>query len=108
MDEYFRDGGYFNAKLTYSLETKPMNTAGAVKNAEAHLTSERFFVLNGDVFTDLDLSAMLKFHLENKAKVTIALTPVEDPPPSVSLRPHLKAELNVSWKSLHATRSPLI
>ena len=78
MDDYFQDGSRLNAKLTYSLETKPMNTAGAVKNAEQHLT-ERFFVLNGDIFTDLDLTAMLKFHIQSKAKVTIALTPVEDP-----------------------------
>lgn len=78
MDDYFQDGARLNAKLTYSLETKPMNTAGAVKNAEGHLT-ERFFVLNGDIFTDLDLTAMLKFHIQSQAKVTIALTPVEDP-----------------------------
>jgi mannose-1-phosphate guanylyltransferase len=78
MDDYFKDGKRLKAKLTYSLETKPMNTAGAVKNAEGHL-KERFFVLNGDVFTDLDLTAMLQFHIQSKAQVTIALTPVEDP-----------------------------
>lgn len=78
MDDYFQDGSRLKTKLNYSLETKPLNTAGAVKNAERHLT-ERFFVLNGDIFTDLDLTAMLKFHLQSRAKVTIALTPVEDP-----------------------------
>ncbi len=78
MDDYFQDGSRFHTKLTYSLETKPMNTAGAVKNGEQHL-KDFFFVLNGDIFTDLDLTAMLKFHRERKAKVTIALTPVEDP-----------------------------
>jgi mannose-1-phosphate guanylyltransferase len=78
MDDYFQDGGRFGTRLTYSLEKIPLNTAGAVKNAEQHLTN-RFFVLNGDVFTDLDLTAMLQFHVHNKARVTIALTPVEDP-----------------------------
>lgn len=78
MDDYFQDGSQFNSKLTYALEAKPMNTAGAVKNAEQFLR-DRFFVLNGDIFTDLDLTAMLKFHQEKKAIVTIALTPVEDP-----------------------------
>jgi mannose-1-phosphate guanylyltransferase len=78
MDNYFKDGSRFGAKLTYSLETRPMNTAGAVKNAEKFLDG-RFFVLNGDIFTDLDISAMLEFHLERKASVTIALTPVADP-----------------------------
>jgi mannose-1-phosphate guanylyltransferase len=78
MDDYFKDGSRFGTKLTYSLETKPLNTAGAVKNAEKCL-SGRFFVLNGDIFTDLDLTSMLQFHVRHKSKATIALTPVEDP-----------------------------
>ena len=78
MEDYFQDGSRFETKLTYALEAKPMNTAGAVKNAESFLKN-RFYVLNGDIFTDLDLTDMLKFHQERKAKVTIALTPVEDP-----------------------------
>jgi mannose-1-phosphate guanylyltransferase len=78
MDDYFQDGSRFGSKLTYSLETKPMNTAGAVKNGEQYLQG-RFFVLNGDIYTDLNITAMLNFHLARKAKVTIALTPVEDP-----------------------------
>jgi mannose-1-phosphate guanylyltransferase len=78
MDDYFKDGSRFGTKLTYALEAKPMNTAGAVKNAEQFLRG-RFYVLNGDIFTDLDLTDMLNFHQASKAKVTIALTPVEDP-----------------------------
>ncbi len=78
MDDYFGDGTRFATRLTYSLETKPMNTAGAVKNAESYL-DQRFLVLNGDIFTDLNITAMIKFHTEMKAKVTIALTPVADP-----------------------------
>ncbi len=65
-------------KVSCALEETPLGTAGAVKNAEVGL-AQPFFVLNGDVFTGLDLTAMLAFHRERKAKVTIALTPVEDP-----------------------------
>jgi len=36
-------------------------------------------VLNGDIFTDLDITAMISLHLERKAKATIALTTVDDP-----------------------------
>jgi mannose-1-phosphate guanylyltransferase len=78
MEEHFRDGRRFGAKLTFALESRPMNTAGAVKNAEQFIQG-RFYVLNGDIFTDLDVTDMLRFHLEKKAKVTIALTPVENP-----------------------------
>jgi mannose-1-phosphate guanylyltransferase len=78
MDDYFQDGSRFGIKLTYALETRPMGTAGAVKNAEPYLR-ERFLVLNGDIFTDLDITAMLDFHQSRNARATIALTPVEDP-----------------------------
>ncbi len=78
MDDHFQDGSQFDIKLTYAVETKPMNTAGAVKNAQPFLDG-RFFVLNGDIFTDLNLTDMLNFHQTQRAKVTIALTPVEDP-----------------------------
>ncbi|MDD5701784.1 MAG: NDP-sugar synthase [Dehalococcoidales bacterium] len=78
MDDYFQDGSRLGIKLTYALETRPLGTAGAVKNAEQFLT-DRFLVLNGDIFTDLNITDMLRFHEERRAKVTIALTPVEDP-----------------------------
>ena len=38
-----------------------------------------FFVLNGDIFTDLDLKDMIRFHRESGALVTISLTQVENP-----------------------------
>jgi mannose-1-phosphate guanylyltransferase len=78
MADYFQDGSRFGIKLTYALEPKPMGTAGAVKNAEKYL-DDIFLVLNGDVFTDLDITAMLQFHRQRRAKATIALSPVEDP-----------------------------
>jgi len=78
IQSYFGDGSNFGVKLTYVIEDHPLGTAGAVKNVEAFL-DETFFVFNGDVFTDLDLSAMMRLHRQQRAKVTIALTPVEDP-----------------------------
>lgn len=78
IQSYFGDGSKFGLKLTYVLEKLPLGTAGAVKNAEDYLR-EPFFVFNGDIFTDLDLTAMWAFHRDKKAKVTIALTPVDNP-----------------------------
>jgi len=77
ITEYFRNEKQLQAKLVYSIETDPLGTAGAVKNAEMHI-DDRFFALNGDVFTDIDFTEMLKFHKEKQATVTIALTRVED------------------------------
>jgi mannose-1-phosphate guanylyltransferase len=78
IKDYFADGSKFEVKLSYVIEESPLGTAGAVKNAETHL-DDLFFVFNGDIFTDIDLQAMLSFHRERKATATIALTPVEDP-----------------------------
>ena len=60
-------------------EPSPLGTAGAIKNAEAHLTDRAFLVFNGDILTDADLTAMLDFHRSREAEATILLTPVEDP-----------------------------
>ncbi len=78
IQNYFGDGSDFGVRLTYVMENSPLGTAGAVKNVEQHI-DETFFVFNGDIFTDLDLTQMNEFHQEMRAKVTIALTPVEDP-----------------------------
>jgi mannose-1-phosphate guanylyltransferase len=76
--EHFGGGGDFGVRLTYEVEATPLGTAGAVKNVERHLDST-CAIFNGDVLTDMDLTAMLRLHREAGAKVTIALTPVEDP-----------------------------
>ena len=78
IGDYFGDGSELGINLHYVIEEVTLGTAGAVKNSEA-LLDEPFLVLNGDVFTDLDDTAMTAFHREKNAKVTIALTPVTDP-----------------------------
>ncbi len=75
---YFGDGSRFDVKLSYTIEETPLGTAGAVKNAGGFI-DEPTLVFNGDIFTDLDITAMIENHKQNKAMLTIALTPVEDP-----------------------------
>ncbi|MFH0942357.1 MAG: NDP-sugar synthase [Chloroflexota bacterium] len=78
IKDHFGDGRGLGARLNYVNEAVPLGTAGAVKNSEA-LLDKTFLALNGDVFTDLDDTAMVAFHRKKKALVTIALTPVADP-----------------------------
>ena len=75
--ESLGDGGRFGIKIDYALEHSPLGTAGAIKNAERFLDGT-FIALNGDVFTDLDITALVNFHRRNRAAATIALTEVED------------------------------
>jgi NDP-sugar pyrophosphorylase family protein len=74
------DGAGWGVKLDYAVETTPLGTAGGVRNA-ADLVSGLVVVLNGDVLTDVDLSAMLRFHALRGAQATIFLTRVEDVTP---------------------------
>jgi mannose-1-phosphate guanylyltransferase len=72
------DGSAFGVALRYVEEPEPLGTGGALKHAEA-LLDERFLMLNGDILTDLDLSAQVAAHEATGAVATLALTAVEDP-----------------------------
>ncbi len=60
-------------------EAEPLGTGGAVKNLEATLGGEAFFVLNSDVVCGVDLGSMRDFHRKVGAVGTIHVWPVEDP-----------------------------
>ena len=72
------DGSQFGVRLRFVEEPEPRGTAGALKYAE-DLLDDRFLMLNGDVLTDIDLTAQLAQHEETGAVGTLALVPVDDP-----------------------------
>src|SRR5205823_6250891 len=72
------DGSSLGMRLRYLEEPKPLGTGGALKFAE-ELLDERFFMLNGDVLCDIDLSAQLAAHERTGARATLALVGVDDP-----------------------------
>jgi mannose-1-phosphate guanylyltransferase len=72
------DGSALGIRLRYVEEPQPLGTGGALKYAEP-LLDERFLMLNGDVLTDMDLTAQMAQHEQTGATATLALTPVEDP-----------------------------
>ena len=55
------DGSAYGLRLRYVEEPQPLGTGGALKFAE-ELLDERFLMLNGDVLTDLDVTAQLALH----------------------------------------------
>ncbi len=67
---YCGDGEKFGVKLNYSREEHPLGTAGPITlipNLE-----ETFLVMNGDLLTTIDYSAMWKYHRERGAIATLA------------------------------------
>jgi mannose-1-phosphate guanylyltransferase len=70
---------YDGMRLRYVTEEEPLGTAGPVRLAyDEGVLEERLFVLNGDVLTDIDLTAELAEHERRDARATLALHPVED------------------------------
>src|SRR6476659_191294 len=78
VEELFGDGGDSGLGIRYVVEPSPLGTAGAVRYAGDSLR-ESVVVFNGDVLTQVDLTAVIALHRERRAKATIVLTPVENP-----------------------------
>jgi mannose-1-phosphate guanylyltransferase len=78
LREVLGDGSRAGVRLRFVQEPEPRGTAGALKLAEPML-DERFLMLNGDVLTDIDLTAQIAQHESTGARATLALVPVPDP-----------------------------
>jgi NDP-sugar pyrophosphorylase family protein len=81
IEAHFGDGSKFGVSMGYAIETTPLGTAGAIKNAQSIAGRDTFVVLNGDVLTDFDLSAIIDFHKSKNALVTLTLKEVASPSP---------------------------
>jgi NDP-sugar pyrophosphorylase family protein len=76
----YPDSRCAGATLTYVVEPEPLDTAGAIRFAATQARVQgTFLVFNGDVLTDLDITALVAFHREHGGDATISLTPVEEP-----------------------------
>jgi NDP-sugar pyrophosphorylase family protein len=70
IEAFFRDGQEYGVEIDYHREHTPLGTAGAI--ATVGELTEPFLVMNGDVLTDLDYTALMEQHLETNAAATIA------------------------------------
>lgn len=78
IQDHFGDGSAFGVNITYSLEDRPLGTAGSVKRAQDMLT-EPFLVISGDAVTDIDLALVLERHRTAGAMMTMTLKRVPNP-----------------------------
>lgn len=75
ISDHFKDGSDFGVAIRYIEEEKPMGTAGALSLLEK--TESPLLVINGDIVTRMDFRAMLAFHEEHEADMTVALKQYE-------------------------------
>ncbi len=78
--EAFPGDRYGRVRVHYAVEPEPLDTAGAIAFAARSAdVRDTFIVANGDVVTDLDVSALVDEHRRLGVRATIHLTPVADP-----------------------------
>ena len=80
IEKFFGDGANVGVTMNYSVEPRPLGTAGSVKFADKYLTrDEPFLIISGDALTDFNLTEIVDFHKRVGAAVTITLYRVPTP-----------------------------
>ena len=67
------DGSRFGVSITYSIDRRPLGTAGSLKNAQKYLGTD-FLTVNGDTYLDIDYQQLIAFHQKKQAEVTLVGT----------------------------------
>jgi dTDP-glucose pyrophosphorylase/CBS domain-containing protein len=68
---YFKNGHDFGVDITYTDEAQPLGTAGALGNLPD--VNDRLLVINGDILTRLNFRAMMEFHEDHRADITMVV-----------------------------------
>jgi mannose-1-phosphate guanylyltransferase len=80
VEAHFGDGKGLDLTLRYSYEDRPLGSGRAVKQAFAMAGgSGTLVVCNGDILTNVDLTAMIARHRTTGATLSMSLAPVDDP-----------------------------
>ena len=69
--EHFGDGREFGIELSYVEEDQQLGTVGGLSLIE--VPKETTLVINGDILTQVDFRAMLVYHREHQADLTVAV-----------------------------------
>ena len=75
ISDHFKDGQDFGVDIRYVKEDQPLGTVGALSLLEE--SDEPLLVINGDILTRVDFRAMLHFHREHNADLTVAVRQYE-------------------------------
>lgn len=76
IKEYFKDGSDFGVNIDYIEENMRLGTAGALSLLK-NKPNEHFFVMNGDLLTDVNFSNLLDFHSFGNANATMCVRDYE-------------------------------
>jgi NDP-sugar pyrophosphorylase family protein len=71
ISEHFGDGRDFGVDIEYFAEDEPLGTAGGLSLVPD--TDEPLLVMNGDILTRVNFRALLDFHREHEAAMTVCV-----------------------------------
>jgi len=72
IEKYFEDGSKFGVHIEYIHENTRMGTAGSLSLLRDKL-KDTFFVMNGDLLTNINFESMLHYHFKHKANATMGV-----------------------------------
>jgi dTDP-glucose pyrophosphorylase len=72
IQDYFEDGSRFGVRIEYIFEEQRMGTAGAL-SLLPHVPNEPFFVMNGDLLTNVNFEHLLDYHTTQNALATMGV-----------------------------------
>ena len=93
IKDYFKDGAKYGVSIEYVDDgTEPLGSGGALRNCEDTLP-ENFIVMSGDVFTNINLWDLIKFHFKKDGMVTLVVRKTDHPQDSdlIEMDDNLKA-----------------
>lgn len=95
IQDYVGDGQRYGLQVRYSAESALLGTGGGIQQAATSLAdSSAFFVVNGDIFCDLDLRALLRARaLAPSAAATLAIRALRENDTYTPLRIDPKGQL---------------
>ncbi|MGE7999184.1 nucleotidyltransferase family protein [Lysinibacillus sp. NPDC093190] len=76
IQEYFQNGEEFDVMIEYIEENKRMGTAGAL-SLLVNRPTEPFFVMNGDLLTQINFEQLMQFHTEHQSVATMCVREYE-------------------------------
>lgn len=100
IQDYFGDGSAFGVTITYVLEEERMGTAGALSLLKT-LPKNPFFVMNGDLLTNINFEHLHNYHLSQNAMATMCVREYDFQVPYGVVNMEGNAILSIEEKPLH-------
>lgn len=100
IQEYFGDGTKFGVHVEYILEDKRMGTAGAL-SLLSKKPKESFFVMNGDILTNVNFEYLHKSHTESKSLATMCTREYDFQVPYGVVNTHDNKVTSITEKPIH-------